>query len=250
MNYSSDNVLVQMFEWLTAPSSWEGSRGIFARILEHLGYTALAVGIAALIAVPLGLYIGHTGRGRVVVVSGVGILRALPTLGLVFLFVLLAGVGLMPPIWALVLLAIPPLLAGVYAGISSVDRTVVDAARAMGMSETQILFKVELPNGLKVVFGGVRAAVLQVLATVSVVAFISLGGLGVYLTEGTQLRDNGRLFGGALLIALLALAVDLVLAAVQRLVLSPGLRSSSSRKPATHRSRQVSPAGVQGGRTA
>ncbi|MBF4993794.1 ABC transporter permease [Arthrobacter gandavensis] len=232
-----------MFEWLTAESSWTGTGSIPQRILEHLGYTALAVGIAALIAVPLGLYIGHTGRGRVVVVSGAGILRALPTLGLVFLFVLLAGIGLMPPIWALVLLAIPPLLAGVYAGISSVDRTVVDAARAMGMNELQILFRVELPNGFKVVFGGVRAAVLQVLATVSVVAFISLGGMGVYLIEGTQLRDNGRLFGGALLIALLALAVDLVLAAVQRLALSPGLRSGS-RKPANHRRRQPSPAGL------
>jgi len=249
MDYSSDNVLVQMFEWLTAESSWTGIGSIPQRILEHLGYTALAVGIAALIAIPLGLYIGHTGRGRVVVVSGAGILRALPTLGLVFLFVLLAGIGLMPPIWALVLLAVPPLLAGVYAGISSVDRTVVDAARAMGMNELQILFRVELPNGFKVVFGGVRAAVLQVLATVSVVAFISLGGLGVYLIEGTQLRDNGRLFGGALLVALLALAVDLVLAAVQRLALSPGLRSRS-RKPATHRRRQPSPAGLAEGTTA
>ncbi|MBD8044080.1 ABC transporter permease [Arthrobacter sp. Sa2BUA2] len=249
MDYTSDNVLVQMFEWLTYPANWEGPRGIPVRIVEHLGYTALAVGIAALIAVPLGLYIGHTGRGRVVVVSGTGILRALPTLGLVFLFVLLAGIGLMPPIWALVLLAMPPLLAGVYAGISSVDRTIVDAARAMGMNEFQILFRVELPNGLKVAFGGFRAAVLQVLATVSVVAFISLGGLGVYLIEGTQLRDNGRLFGGALLIALLALAVDLVLAAVQRLVLSPGLRTSSARKPAAPSHRRAQPAVRQEGAT-
>lgn len=248
MDYSSTNVLVQMFEWLSAPENWSSSRGIPTRILEHLGYTALAVGIAALIAVPLGLYIGHTGRGRVVVVSGTGILRALPTLGLVFLFVLLAGIGLMPPIWALVLLGVPPLLAGVYAGISSVDRGLVDSARAMGMTELQILFRVELPNGLKVVFGGFRGAVLQVLATVSVVAFISLGGLGVYLIEGTQLRDNGRLFGGALLIALLALAVDLVLALIQRLLLSPGLRTRGTRKPLTQR-RRVQPAGLQEGAT-
>ncbi|CEA08797.1 Glycine betaine/carnitine/choline transport system permease protein OpuCB [Arthrobacter saudimassiliensis] len=225
MDYSSNNVLVQMAEWLTAAENWSGDRGIPARVAEHLGYSALAVLLAAVVAVPLGLYVGHTGRGRVLIISGAGLLRALPTLGLVFLFVLLWGLGLMPPVWALVLLAVPPLLTGVYAGISSVDPRLVDAARAMGMTELQILFRVELPNGLRVIMGGVRAATLQVTATVAVVAFISLGGLGVFLVEGTQLRDNGRLFGGALLIAVTAVAVDAVLALGQRLTISPGLRT-------------------------
>ncbi|MHA7285256.1 ABC transporter permease [Arthrobacter sp. MDT3-44] len=226
MDYSSSNLLVQMAEWLTAPANWQGDRGIPTRVVEHLGYTGLTMLIALAIAVPIGLYVGHTGRGRVVIVSGVGILRALPTLGMVFLFVLLAGLGLMPPIWALVLLAVPPLLSGIYAGISSVNRTVVDAARSMGMTELQILFRVEVPNGLQVILGGVRAAVLQVIATAAVVAFINLGGLGVFLVEGTQLADYGRLFGGAVVITVLAIAVDLLMGLLQKLAISPGLRTS------------------------
>lgn len=144
--------------------------------------------IAAAIAVPVGLYIGHTGRGRVAAVAVAGALRALPTLGLLVLFALLAGSGLMPPVWALVILTVPPLLAGTYAGISSVDATVVDAARAMGMTELQILFRVELPNGLLVMFGGIRTAVLQVIATVSVVAYLPLGGWAGICSMGLSCR--------------------------------------------------------------
>jgi osmoprotectant transport system permease protein len=225
MDYSSSNLLVQMYEWLSLPQNWSGPAGIPVRIIEHLGYTGLTILIAAAIAVPIGLVVGHTGKGRVVIVSGVGILRALPTLGVLILFVLLAGLGLMPPIWALVLLAIPPILAGVYAGISSISPAVVDAARSMGMNELQVLFRVELPNGLQVILGGFRAAVLQVVATAAVVAFINLGGLGVFLIEGTQLRDNGRLFGGAVVIAVVAIAVDGVMALLQRFAVSPGLRT-------------------------
>ena len=135
-----------------------------------------------------------------------GALRALPTLGLLTLFVLLAGIGLMPPIWALVILTVPPLLAGTYAGISSVDRNVVDAARAMGMTEWQVLFRAEFPNGLPVMYGGFRTGVLQVIATVSVVAYINLGGLGRYLFDGLVLSDFPQMLGGSLLIAGLAIS--------------------------------------------
>ncbi|BBE23476.1 glycine/betaine ABC transporter permease [Arthrobacter sp. MN05-02] len=248
MDYSSSNLFVQMGEWLTAPANLVGDRGIPTRVVEHLGYTGLTMLIALVIAVPIGLYVGHTGRGRVVIVSGVGILRALPTLGMVFLFVLLAGLGLMPPIWALVLLAVPPLLSGIYAGISSVNSTVVDAARSMGMSELQVLFRVEVPNGLQVILGGVRAAVLQVIATAAVVAFINLGGLGVFLVEGTQLADYGRLFGGAVVITVLAITVDLLLGLLQRFAISPGLRVSGPGR-AQGSGRQKAVASAQGGTT-
>jgi osmoprotectant transport system permease protein len=134
----------------------------------------------------------------------------------------------MPPVWALVILTVPPLLAGTYAGISSVDPTVVDGARAMGMTELQILFRVELPNGLQVMFGGIRTAVLQVIATVSVVAYLPLGGLGRYLFDGLVLQDFPRMLGGSLLIAALAIAVDLVLALAQRVLLPPGLSIDSN----------------------
>ncbi|WP_066293002.1 ABC transporter permease [Arthrobacter sp. B6] len=217
------NLFLDTFAWLADPAHWSGSSGIGVRLLEHLQYSGLVLVIAGAIAVPAGLYIGHTGRGRVVAVAVAGALRALPTLGLLVLFALLAGSSLMPPVWALVILTVPPLLAGTYAGISSVDRTVVDAARAMGMTELQILFLVEVPNGLQVIFGGIRTAVLQVIATVSVVAYLPLGGLGRYLFDGLVLQDFPRMLAGSLLIAGLAIAVDLILAALQRMLLPPGL---------------------------
>ena len=223
-DYTSTNALGQGWEWLTDPANWTGAAGIPLRTLEHLQYTGLALLIAALIAVPVGLFIGHTGRGQVAVVAVSGLLRALPTLGMLTLFVLLAGLGLMPPIWALVLLAVPPLLAGAYSGIAAVDRSIVDSARSMGMTELQILFRVEIPNGMKVIFGGLRGATLQVVATAAVVAVINLGGLGRYLIDGLALGDYGRVFGGAVIIAVLALAVDGVLALAARLVISPGLQ--------------------------
>ncbi|MEZ2388871.1 ABC transporter permease [bacterium RCC_150] len=222
------NIFVDTLDWLADPAHWSGSGGIATRLAEHLEYSGLVLLIAAAIAVPVGLFIGHTGRGRVVAVAIAGALRALPTLGLLVLFALLAGSGLMPPVWALVILTVPPLLAGTYAGISSVDFAVVDGARAMGMTELQILFSVELPNGLQVLFGGIRTAVLQVIATVSVVAYLPLGGLGRYLFDGLVLQDFPRMLGGSLLIAALAIAVDLILALVQRLTLSPGLSTDSS----------------------
>lgn len=223
------SVFSDTFAWLADPEHWTGAAGIPARLGEHLQYTGLVMLIAAAIAVPVGLYVGHTGRGRVAIVALAGALRALPTLGLLTLFVLLAGIGLMPPIWALVILTVPPLLAGTYAGISSVDRNVVDAARAMGMTELQILFRAELPNALTVMFGGFRTGVLQVIATVSVVAYINLGGLGRYLFDGLVLSDFPQMLGGSLLIAALAIAVDLVLSLFQRLFLTPGAARQSRR---------------------
>ncbi|MFF1251105.1 ABC transporter permease [Pseudarthrobacter sp. NPDC058329] len=227
------SVFSDTFAWLADPLHWTGSAGIPARLGEHLQYTGIVMLIATAIAVPVGLYVGHTGRGRVAIVALAGALRALPTLGLLTLFVLLAGIGLMPPIWALVILTVPPLLAGTYAGISSVDRNVVDAARAMGMTERQVLFRAELPNALTVMFGGFRTGVLQVIATVSVVAYINLGGLGRYLFDGLVLSDFPQMLGGSLLIAVLAIGVDLVLALIQRLFLTSGASKQS------HRSQQA-----------
>jgi osmoprotectant transport system permease protein len=218
------NLFEETAAWLVDPANWAGPAGVPARLWEHLHYSALTLLIAAAIAVPLGLFVGHTGKGRIAVVGLASGLRALPTLGLLTLFVILMGLGLMPPIYALVVLAIPPLLAGTYSGIAAVDRQLVDAARAMGMTEWQVLFRAELPNALPVLLGGVRAAVLQVIATVAVVAYINLGGLGRYLIDGLAVRDSVRLFAGALLIAALALMVDAVLAAVQKYAVPPGVR--------------------------
>jgi osmoprotectant transport system permease protein len=218
----------QTWVWLTDPTNWSGYSSIPARLGEHAFYTLLTVAIAAVIALPIGAYVGHTGRGRVVVVGLAGALRAVPTLGLLVLFVLLAGIGLMPPIWALVILSVPPLLAGTYSGIAAVDPVVVDAARAQGMREYQVLLGVELPNALPVIFGGLRAAVLQVIATATVVAYTNLGGLGRYIFDGLALSDYPQMLGGSVLVALLAVVTDLVLGALLRAL---GPRSSSAAEP-------------------
>lgn len=219
-------------EWLARPGTVAGPGSIPTRLVEHLAYTGITLAIALAIAVPIGLFVGHTGRGRVAVIAGSGMLRALPTLGMVTLFILLSGtLGIMPPIWALVLLAVPPLLAGIAAGIGSVTPTVVDGARAVGMTESQVLFRVEVPNALPVLMGALRLAVLQVIATVAVVSVINLGGLGRFLIDGIAVRDYPQVFGGALVIAALAIVVDAVLALVQRIAVSPGLRTHTGGTP-------------------
>lgn len=223
------NLIDQALEFLTDPTNWTGATGIPQRMLEHLGYTGLTLAIALIIAVPLGLWVGHTGRGSGVVVGITGALRSLPTLGLLTLFTLLMGLGLMPPILALVLLAIPPILSGTYSGIASVNPALVDGARAMGMTERQTLTRVEIPVALPVILGGIRNAALQVLATVTIVAYINLGGLGRYLIDGLAVRDYSRMLASVVLVAVLALAADAILALIQRLVTSPGLRLAGER---------------------
>lgn len=206
------NFLSNALGYIFTASHWAGSSGLGVRIGEHLEYTALAVLAAVVIAVPLGLFIGHTGRGIFLVVSAVNALRALPTLGMLLLGVLLWGLGLVPPTVALLLLGVPPLLAGTYSGIANVDRTVVEAARAMGMTERQVLLGVEVPNALPLILSGLRTATLQVVATATVAAYASLGGLGRYLIDGIKVRQFHLALVGAIMVTALALLLDAVLA--------------------------------------
>lgn len=206
------NFLSGALGYIFTASHWTGSSGLGVRIGEHLQYTAIAVLAAVVIAVPIGLLIGHTGRGTFLVVSAVNALRALPTLGVLLLGVLLWGLGLVPPTVALLLLGVPPLLAGTYSGIANVDRTVVEAARAMGMTQRQVLLGVELPNALPLILSGLRTATLQVVATATVAAYASLGGLGRYLIDGIKVRQFHLALVGALMVTALALLLDAVLA--------------------------------------
>lgn len=202
--------------WIADGAHWGGPGGIDHRILQHLAVTFAAVGVAAVVAVPLGVLIGHTGRGRLVVVALAGAVRAVPTLGLLTLLGLALGIGIEAPLLALVALAFPSLLAGAYAGVESADRAAVDAARSVGMSEWQLVTRVELPLGADVLLGGVRAATLQVVATATLAAYISDTGLGRYLFAGLKARQYDEMLAGALLVAALALLLDLALAALQR----------------------------------
>ncbi|MCH9642978.1 MAG: ABC transporter permease [Actinomycetia bacterium] len=206
------NFLDQALSFIFTAANWVGPAGLGARIAEHLQYTAVAVVFSVLVAVPIGMLIGHTGRGTFLIVTGVNALRALPTLGVLLLGVLLWGLGLVPPTIALMLLGIPPLLAGTYAGIANVDRTVVDAARSMGMTEARIMLRVETPNALPLILGGLRTATLQIVATATVAAYASLGGLGRYLIDGIKVRQFHIALVGALMVTALALILDAALA--------------------------------------
>jgi osmoprotectant transport system permease protein len=226
---------MNLFGYLFDPDNWTGTQGIPARLVEHLGYTALTLLIALVIAVPIGAWIGHTGRGGFLVVGLANGLRALPTLGLLVLIVGATGLGLLGPITALVILAVPPILAGTYAGVRNVDPAVVDAAHGMGMRGREVLFSVELPNALPLMIGGVRSSVLQVVSTATIAAYVALGGLGRFIIDGLAVRDFPQMIAGSLLVALVAIALDLLLAGVQKLLVSPGLRPA----PATRRLRLV-----------
>ncbi|AWB87391.1 ABC transporter permease [Mycetocola zhujimingii] len=241
------NLFADAIRWIMDPAHWTGANGIPNRVAEHLGYTALTVVIAALIAVSLGLYIGHTGRFRGLVVGVTGALRALPTLGLLVYLAVLFGGGisfaLVPTIIVLVVLAIPPLLAGAYSGVESVDGRTVDAARSMGMTEWQILWKVEVPLALPLSLGGIRSAVLQVVATATVAAYISLGGLGRYIIDALPLRNYTEVLVGALLVTILALVLDGILVVCQRLTVPAGVRAirkSPEQRSTTKSARTVS----------
>lgn len=215
--------------WLFDPNNYiPGSRSplpLGDRLAEHLFYTVICVVIAAVIALPLGFYIGHTGRGRQFVISLTGGARAMPTLGLLMALSVFFGyflsftvTGFAAAFTALTILAIPSTLAGAYSGIEAVDRATVDAARASGMSEMQILTKVEIPLAMPLIVGGIRASVLQVIATAVIASYIGLGGIGRIISSGIGLNDNDRILGGALLVTALALVVDGALALLQRLV--------------------------------
>ena len=220
----------RVLSWLTDGAHWSGDDGITRRLVEHLGYSLTAVIIAALIAIPLGLYVGHTGRGRFLVVNVAGAARAIPSLGLLFLAVLWLGpklsgdvAFLAPAGLVLVVLAIPPILSGAYAGVEGVDPDARDAAKGMGMRGTEVLRHVEFPCALPLIMSGVRSATLQVIATATIAAVVGLGGLGRFLIDGLAVRDTPQTASGAILVAGLALIVDMVLALVQRLVVSRGL---------------------------
>ena len=204
--------------WLADSSHWNGTGGIWVRLGQHLATTAIAVGIAVVIAVPVGILVGHTRRGSTAVGAIAGAARSVPTLGLLTLFALWLGIGMEAPLLALIILAIPSALAGAYAGIQAVDPAIPDAARAVGMNETRIILQVEVPLGAPVIIGGIRAATLQVVATATLAAYVADNGLGRYLFNGLKSRNYAEMVGGAILVIILALICEVVLALVQRWV--------------------------------
>ncbi len=223
-----------VFTWLNDPSHWRGTQfdtGITTQLLAHIRFCALALIIALVIAVPLGLAIGHSGRATWVV-SAANAIRSLPTVGVLVLLVVIIAPHfhgrtttgfLIPTEIVLVLLAIPAILSNTYAGVQNVDPAVRDAARGMGMTGSQVLFKVEVPNALPLMFSGFRSATLQVIATATIASYVTLGGLGRFIYDGLAQQDFPQMIGGGVLVAALALITDLLLALIQRYVVSRGV---------------------------
>ncbi len=235
-------LFAQAIAWIFSPDRLNDITPLPLLIGQHIFYTLISVAIAAIVAIPVGYLIGHTGRGREIAVGISGAARALPSFGLIILLVILIGVThkLEAAFAAFVILAVPSVLAGAYAGLEAVDRRVIDAARAVGMTEWQILWKVEVPLGLPLLIGGLRAASLQVISTVVLAAYIGLGSLGLPILGGLALRDFPQMLGAALLIVVLALVFDMIFALLQRVVVPHGVaagraqdfRSASSRRRA------------------
>jgi osmoprotectant transport system permease protein len=221
-------MITGLLNWFGDSAHWQGADGIPTRLLQHLGYTLLALAIALVIAVPLGLYVGHTGRGGVILVGAGNTIRALPTLGLVTFLFLIFTESETATIIGLVVLAVPPILAGTYAGLQATDKGVVDAAEGVGMTGWQRLWKVEVPISLPLVLGGIRNAVLQLVATAAVAAYVGLGGLGRFLLDGLAVLDYSQVVAGAILTTLLAIVLDLILAAVQRALVPKGVRLAAA----------------------
>ena len=225
------NLITETAAWLTDPAQWTGPGDIPQRLLEHVGLSALSLLAALAIALPAGLFIGHTRRGTALAANLANIGRAIPSLaviGIVLPFTAAIdpqlGFKVYPTLVAMVILAIPPILVNAEAGIIGVDRDLVESARAMGMREAQVLRSVEIPVALPVILTGIRSAATQIVATMTLGAIFGSGGLGRFLVEGIAQNDDGKIFGGVVLVASLALVTEAVFAVLQRAGTSAGLR--------------------------
>lgn len=241
-------LILQGIAWIFTPANWvsvNAGLGIGGEIGAHLFLTAISLVAAVLIAVPIGLAIGHTGRGRGVAIVIGNTVRAFPTLGLLSILLLMLGLNLIPTVVVFVLLGIPPLLAGAYAGVEAVDRQTIDAARAMGMTEWQVLGKVELPLAAPLLLGGVRSAALQIIATVALVSEFGTDSLGQFIISGAATQDYVEMLGGSILVTVLALLADALLATAQRLTVPRGVpRGVGGRTTARGRRILTAPSGA------
>ncbi|WP_416478160.1 ABC transporter permease [Streptomyces sp. LKA04] len=211
--------LTAAWDWLTDPAHWPGENGITHRLVQHLVLTAVCLVVSCLIALPVALVLGHLGRGGALAVNLSNIGRAVPTFA-VLVLLLLTPVGRWgegPTVVALVLFAVPPLLTNAYVGMREVDRGVVQAARGMGMTGRQMLFRVELPLALPLVMNGVRIAAVQLVATATIAALAGGGGLGRIITAGFNLASTPQVVAGAVLVATLALVVEGLFELAERL---------------------------------
>jgi osmoprotectant transport system permease protein len=218
-------ILREVAAWFADPAHWRGANGIPTRVLEHVEISAAAVAVALVLAVPIGLLVGHARRSEFIAVSIANLGRAIPSfaiLSIVFQLMLTyfrgAAFGFWPTVVSLFLLAVPPILTNTYVGVQGVEADVVEAARGMGMGEGQILARVELPLAIPLMVAGIRTAAVQVVATATLAALIAGGGLGRYIIDGFAQGDDPKVYAGAILVALLAIVTEALFAYIQRRV--------------------------------
>jgi osmoprotectant transport system permease protein len=240
------DIVSQTIGWFADPAHWHGPDGVPNRLLEHIVISGLSLAIALAIALPVGIWVGHTGRFTSIAVNAANLGRAMPSIAIIAIVLPIttaidaqAGFRFYPTLIAMVILAIPPILVNAYAGISGVEKELVESARGMGMRESQILLGVEIPVAIPVIVAGIRLAAVQVVATATLGAIFAFGGLGRYLVDGIAQNDDPMIYAGVALVAALAIATELVFAALQRIATSSGLRLEQQRARAEQ---QVAPA--------
>jgi osmoprotectant transport system permease protein len=216
--------------WLTTAASWEGEEGILHRLWQHVWLSGVSVLVACLIALPIGIFLGHLGKGGAVAINLANVGRAIPTLGVIILFAVSPlGLNTWTLIATLVIFAAPPILANAYVGVSTVDRDAKESARGMGMSGGQVLRAVEIPLALPLIAAGIRTSTLQVVATATLAGYTGNGTLGAIVFRGFNINLDYLVIGGAILVAALALITELLLGLLQRAVTPAGLKVSRVR---------------------
>jgi osmoprotectant transport system permease protein len=223
-----------VFDYLTNHDQWHGNESIPNLAVQHVQLTIVSVLVAAIVALPIGILLGHVRTGGALAVNIANIGRALPAFALLILAVQWVGIGdptgiltpvqSVPAFIAMFALAVPPMLANAYVGMASVDDEIRESARGMGMNARQMIWRVELPNAVPLIMAGVRTATVAVVATATLAAYVDSGGFGRYIVDGFAVNDNVKVFAGGLLVALLAISLEMILALVQRAITSPGIR--------------------------
>lgn len=217
--------------WFSDPTNWAGTPGIPNRMFEHVWLSGLTILVGTAVALPFGLAIGHTGRGAFLAVTVANLGRALPSYSLLLIFFTFFGIGFATAFPALLALTVPPILTSTYVGVKEVDRDMIEAGRGMGMTEVQLLRRVELPMALPVIITGIRTAAVQVVATATLAALVGGGGLGRFIVDGFALQKDDQLVGGAILVAALALATERLFSLLERRLISAGFRAVVAMKP-------------------
>ena len=223
------NFLGAVLTWFTSAAHWTGPGGVPTRLLEHVQISAEAMAVAIVVALPIGIALGHLHRfgNAAINLSNVG--RAIPSFAILVIAFEIFGLGDIPAFAALTFLAIPPMLTNSYIAVRDVDPEVLDAARGMGMRERRMIFGIELPLAIPLIMAGVKTSAVQVVATATLAAIVAGGGLGRYILDGLGQRDDIQVFAGALLVAILALAVELSLSGLEQILTPRGLRKGSVR---------------------